>query len=59
MTELLEHFRETGRQGGKIGGKKRAENLTAEQLSEIGKKGALARWGKKKKRAKAKAKGEK
>ena len=47
MTEILEHFRETGRVGGKIGGKKRAENLTKEQLSEIGKKGAAARWGKK------------
>ena len=60
MTEILEHFRETGRQGGKIGGKKRAENLTKEQLSAIGKKGALARWGKKKpakvRSAKAKAK---
>ena len=65
MTEMIEHFRETGRVGGKIGGKKRAENLTAEQLSEIGKKGALARWGKKKAKvrsakakAKAKTKGE-
>ncbi len=48
MTEILEMFRTTGRQGGKIGGKKRAENLSQKQLSEIGKKGALARWGKKK-----------
>ena len=65
MTEILELFRETGRQGGKIGGKKRAENLTKEQLSEIGKKGARARWGKKKaasakvRSAKAKAKSDK
>jgi hypothetical protein len=60
MTELLDFFRETGKQGGKIGGKKRAANLSSKELSEIGKKGALARWGKKKaakvRSAKAKAK---
>lgn len=33
-----------GRLGGKKGGKARARNLTKEQLSEIGKKGAAARW---------------
>ncbi len=32
---------------GRKGGKRRAANLTEEQLSEIGKKGANARWGKK------------
>lgn len=35
-----------GRSGGLKGGKARAENLTKKQLSEIGKKGAMARWGK-------------
>lgn len=40
---------------GRKGGQKRAANLTAEQLSEIGRKGAEARWGPKKK-AKKKAK---
>ena len=30
--------------GGKIGGAKRAENLTKEQLSEQGKKAAETRW---------------
>ncbi len=30
--------------GGKIGGAKRAEKLTAEQRSEIAKKAAKARW---------------
>lgn len=30
--------------GGKIGGKARAEKLTAEQRSEIAKKAAKARW---------------
>ena len=32
---------------GSKGGKKRAANLTKEQRSEISRKGALARWGKK------------
>jgi general stress protein YciG len=35
-----------GRKGGKRGGKARAANLTPEQLSEIGRKGAKARWNK-------------
>jgi len=35
-----------GRRGGKVGGKRRAENLTPDQLSEIGRKGAATRWGK-------------
>lgn len=34
-----------GRLGGLKGGKARANNLTLEQLSEIGRKGAEARWG--------------
>jgi hypothetical protein len=32
---------------GKLGGEARARNLTAEQKSEIAKKGATTRWGKK------------
>lgn len=32
---------------GRKGGMSRAKNLTPEQLAEIGKKGAEARWGKK------------
>lgn len=32
--------------GGRKGGRKRAENLTADELSAIGRKGAAARWGK-------------
>jgi hypothetical protein len=35
-----------GRKGGRIGGKRRAENRTADELSAIGRKGAEARWGK-------------
>jgi type IV secretory pathway VirB10-like protein len=34
-----------GRKGGLKGGKARAEKLTAEERSEIGKKAAKARWG--------------
>jgi len=39
-----------GRLGGRIGGKARAKNLTAEQLAEIGRLGAAKRWGKKPKK---------
>jgi len=35
-----------GRRGGLKGGKARAEKLTADERSEIGKKAAKARWGK-------------
>lgn len=33
---------------GSLGGKARAKKLTKEKLSEIGKKGAVTRWNKKK-----------
>ena len=36
-----------GRKGGLEGGKKRAASLTGAQRSEIAKKAAQARWGKK------------
>jgi len=36
-----------GHKGGLKGGKARAEKLTSEQRSEIAKKAAQARWGKK------------
>jgi hypothetical protein len=35
----------SGRNGGKKGGKARAEKLTPEQRSEIAKRAATARWG--------------
>jgi hypothetical protein len=38
---------ELGRLGGLKGGKARAEKLTKEQRSEIARKAAKARWGKK------------
>jgi general stress protein YciG len=36
-----------GRKGGKVGGKARAAAMTPEERSEIAKKAAAARWGKK------------
>ena len=38
-----------GRKGGKLGGKIRAEKMTAEQRSESARKAVQARWAKKKK----------
>jgi hypothetical protein len=38
-----------GRKGGKTGGKRRMELLTAEQRSEMGKAAAEKRWGKNRK----------
>jgi uncharacterized protein YdaU (DUF1376 family) len=49
--EALEFFKEQGARGGKIGTKRRMENLTAEQRSEVAKKAAAARWKGKKKPA--------
>ncbi len=36
-----------GRKGGLVGGKARAESLTAKRPKEIAKKAAAARWGSK------------
>ena len=40
-------IQELGRKGGLKGGKKRAASLTSAQRSEIARKAAVARWGKK------------
>ena len=40
-------IQELGRKGGLKGGKKRAALLTSAQRSEIARKAAVARWGKK------------
>lgn len=40
--EVAEWFRENGRQGGKIGGKRSLQTMTAEQRSERARKAALA-----------------
>jgi hypothetical protein len=42
-----EYFRQEGARGGRIGGKKRASNLTPEQRRESARKAARARWAKK------------
>ncbi len=41
-----------GRLGGKVGGKARAAALTGKQRSDIAQKAALARWSKKRTKAK-------
>jgi hypothetical protein len=43
-----EERQESARKAGLVGGKHRAEALTAKRRSEIAKKAAAARWGKKK-----------
>jgi len=45
---IREYFKKKGSQGGKIGGPKRMEGMTSEERSELAKKAAAARWGKKK-----------
>jgi len=41
-------MKEMGRKGGKIGGKKRMEKMTAEQKSQFGLAAARSRWAKNK-----------
>lgn len=41
-------FAEYGRQGGKVGGKRRAERMTPEERSAAARKAARARWAKRK-----------
>jgi len=43
-SEISRVMAEMGRKGGKIGGKKRLETMTAEQRSQIALKAAQARW---------------
>lgn len=45
-SEISRVMASLGRKGGKIGGKKRAENLTAQKRKQIASKAAKARWGK-------------
>jgi hypothetical protein len=47
--DFAEQLREYGRAMGKLGGKKRSENLTPERRREIARKAAMARWTKAKK----------
>jgi hypothetical protein len=46
---LSKAMAEMGRKGGKIGGKRRLETLTAKRRKQIAKKAAQARWKKTKK----------
>jgi len=46
---------ELGRKGGKIGGKRRLETMTAQERKKVAKKAANARWKKSKKRTKGTA----
>ncbi len=45
--ELLEMFKQTGAEGGR----KRAANMSKKQRSESARRAALARWAKRKKKA--------
>jgi len=46
--DVLDYFVKMGRKGGKIGGRIRAERLTAEQRQESARRAVLARWGRQK-----------
>lgn len=48
IPSISEYFRQIGRKGGKIGGKRRLKTMTAEERSQIAKKAAKARWKKNK-----------
>ena len=45
---LRRHLSELGKKGGPKGGKARMKSLTARQRTNLAKKAAAARWGKKK-----------
>lgn len=45
---VREYFVKMGRKGGRIGGKKRAKNMTSEERSESARRAVQARWAKKK-----------
>ncbi len=47
-SEISRVMREMGRRGGKKGGKRRLETMTAQQRSEVAHKAAQARWAKRK-----------
>jgi len=42
--EMLEYFAKMGAKGGKVGGKRRAANMTDAQRSEGARKASQARW---------------
>lgn len=52
-SEISRVMAELGRKGGKIGGKKRAQSLTAQKRKQIATKAARARWDKSAQRSQA------
>jgi len=44
--EMREYLAKIGRKGGKIGGKRRLETMTAEQRRESARRAIAARWAK-------------
>jgi len=46
--EVLQYFIKMGRKGGKLGGRIRADKMTAEERSESARKAVIARWDKQK-----------
>jgi hypothetical protein len=53
--DVLEFFRKQGAKGGKIGGKRSLETMTAKERSERAKKAVAAREAKRKERPRRKA----
>ncbi len=47
--DVLEYFVKMGKKGGLIGGRVRAEKMTAEQRTESARRAVLARWHKEQK----------
>jgi hypothetical protein len=47
--QISQVMAELGRRGGKVGGKRRLETMTARKRSEVAKRAAKARWHKNKK----------
>ena len=45
--EIREYFKKKGAEGGKIGGPKRMEGMSKEERTDLARKAAAARWGKK------------
>ena len=45
QSQISQFMSQMGKKGGKIGGKRRMEKMTAEERSAVALKGARARWG--------------
>jgi hypothetical protein len=49
---ISQYMAQIGSKGGRVGGKRRLQTMTAKQRSDVAAKAAKARWGKSKKRSK-------